>query len=223
MATRQPTQIGTLRILEDFPATVDFDRFGATSATMTFTSLWVDAPGATRQRETHPNFSWLIRDSAKITRMEANWAKIEITFRGIPPETDEKFYRVTGATNSEPIETHPDFETFATVGNGALFNSESGAFEGWTPESDFVGIESWFVPNLVFEELWVVANTTQERGIWRTLGEIETPPSSPVRPVVSGRNWLFMGGDVEEWGRGAKIRRRWKQSGPNGWNATIYG
>jgi len=218
---------GAFTIEESFQQTLEFDEFGIAASSMQWTGLWTLAPAFVNSVTKHPDFSWLKKKGGQVFREEAGWATIQINFEGLPPETNAKFYKLSGATNSEPIQTHPRFDEFGLTANGAIFDSETGAFGGWLPLiageiNVFAGMENYLAPGLLYEEKWVLGRSSKEAHIFDKLGEIDKPSASQQLPTYSRRNWLFIGGDSEPVGDGAIFFRRWQLSGPRKWNSVVY-
>lgn len=136
-------------LLEDVPATIEYDEEGLSSAELNYTVMWASAPALVSQLLYHPDFPWLKRESATITRIEACMALVKVRFKGIDPNADnDPVYSVSGSTSTEPIETHPKFKEFAgkwydqsTWVNGAKFiklgKEDAGKFLGFSqPKQD---------------------------------------------------------------------------------------
>jgi len=209
-------------LTEDVPNEIILDAFGVSQGRQFFWGPFDLAVGLILAKTQHPDYSWLKRKSANIRRQEANYAEIDISFEGIPPQTDELTYKCTGNTSSEPIETHPKFLTdIATVANGAKFTD--GKFTGWEDSSTKAGIKSYLNGNLTYEETRIVGVLNDGNNALSELGNRDTPPSSPVKPVVgAGRNWLMTGGTAEPIGFGGKIAKTWRLSAKRGWDEDIY-
>ena len=214
---------------EDVPYEIEFDEFGVASSTVHVQFLF-DDPGNAAQKvgnETvHPTFDWLKRTKAKIKREEANLAKAQITFEGIPPNTDERKYKLKASLSTESIVTHPKFREWIEEGIVDLDDNQKPVwieFDVDDPDS-MEGIESWMVPNLVYEETWVRGASGGARDFSK-IGKKMNPPDSDARPgnIGSSRDFLFLGGDIELIGFGSKMTRRWRLSGPRGWNNRVYG
>lgn len=216
---------------EDVPYTIEFDEFGVASSTIAVQFRFQDATNAVSKIArigTHPNFGYLKRKKATIQREEADLAKATITFEGVPPNTDIRTYSLKKSTNTEPISTHPDFDTWVEEGiyefdekGKAVFvqEAESSSVGG---NQSFAGADSWLVPGAVYSEVWVRGRGGSAADFSKT-GKIDNPPSSPVKPSLrQNANWIFMGGDIEVVGYGTKMNRQWKASGPKGWNTRIY-
>jgi hypothetical protein len=217
-------------IAEEPPAyDIDIDDFGVGSATLYRQWEWVsarDASSRIESMEQHPDFPWLKRSTARIKREEANFASASITFVGIPPNTDKRTYRMSASLGSAPITTHPNFQSLITEGL-VTFDPEDGAII-WAEkdrkglENTLFGTESWLQPSMTYEEVWVRGSTGSSRD-FRTIGLIDEPPKSDVRPQTpDGTNFLFMGGDIELIGDGTKMIRRWKLSSGGPWSERLY-
>jgi hypothetical protein len=106
-----------------------------------------------------------------------------------------------------PIEAHPDFATFATVGNGAIFSSD-GDFKGWTASSPFAGYLSYKVGS-VSESVSTYS--------WGKPASI----SDNVGELSGAGKWLTVSGSITRrypfWVR--TINRIYSAAG---WNDTIY-
>lgn len=215
------------RLLEQVDEVIEFNEFGIGRATQVFEANYDSAQAEVDKRKRHPRFPWLKRKTGNIKREPANSAKIQISYEGVPPETNEKFYSLKASLTTAPIGTHPNFNSFAIEANGAIFN-QAGEFTGWEIEIDgekniFYGVESWLVPGFIYEENWVRGRSTGESNEFEDTGRIDNPPNSDAKIRIAGRNWLFFGGDVKIIGDGSRMTRRWKLSGPNGWIDDMYG
>lgn len=214
---------------EDVPYELEFDEFGVASSTI-HVQYEFDDPAKAANRiagiRVHPTFDWLLRTKAKIKREEANLAKATITFDGIPPNTDERKYKLKGSLSTESIVTHPDFNSWIEEGIVELDENQKPVWVDLDVDEgdDLSGVESWLVPNLIYEETWVRGSQGGARDFSK-LGRKMSPPDSDAKPgnIGSDRNFLFLGGDIELIGRGSKMTRRWRLSGPRGWNKRIYG
>lgn len=239
-------------LIEDVDADVVFDRWGIGSASLTYSTMWDGAPALVAARVVHPDFPWLFRDSATISREEAGYAKVKITFKGVPPETNEIHYRMSGSTSSEPIESHKDFiekigGTPASPLNNAQFESpkkDSGTAAPADRQFKYfplqlsnnspnpkAGIKSYLNGGVTYEQVWTYglnyAHLASGLALQK-LGKIEQPPTSGgygpnILPVLPGRNWLLVSADNEQIGTGGKLTRKWRMSGPRGWDTDIYG
>ena len=167
------------------------------------------------------------RSSASANREEANFCNVRIAYQGVPPATNQKTYKTTGSTSSEPIETHPKFEDFGTAANGATFD-EDGKFIGFTDKSKSkFGVKSYLSGNLLYEETWVTGSFADANDL-ADLGNKSDPPDSTVIPSGLGdRNWVLISGSatplgITEGDNGGKIVRQWRLSAKRGWDTDIY-
>ncbi len=118
--------------------------------------------------------------------------------------------------DSEPIETHPDFKTFAgewddksTWKSGIVgFDAEGKflGFKGTLPggASNLKGgVRNFLVPGVVYGRVRVVPSIIASAvGVSAAAaGKIQAPPSSRILPAVaSGKNWLALGrGNGRGW------------------------
>jgi hypothetical protein len=96
-------------LLEDFPQDIKFDYWGIAGSSLYYSTMFASSSGLVQDIVNHPDFPWLQRTTATISRQEAGLGKVKIDFAGIPPNTNDKKYRVSGATSTEPIEAHQLF------------------------------------------------------------------------------------------------------------------
>ena len=214
---------------EAVPYDIEFDEFGVASSTMNVQFRFGDPVSAAAKVANllvHPHFPWLKRSKAKVQREEADFAKASITFEGIPPNTDEKHYKLTASLSTEGIETHPLFPEWVEKGLAVVDDKNKLDYFTDLPDADdsLAGVESWLVPSLIYEETWVRGNAGSAKDFSK-LGKKMTPPPSNAKPgnIGGGRDFLFLGGDIQLIGFGSKMTRRWRLSGPRGWNKKIYG
>jgi hypothetical protein len=241
-------------LMEDVPATIEFDVTGVARATLTYQCKWQYVERLIKRLRYHPDFYWLKLKHASATREEALHARITATFEGIDPEQQDTSgttggggggitgeittYTLETAVDSEPIETHPDFITFAgkwndenTWINGADFDKTDGRFKGFRPMLDNGTanpkgrVTSYLSPGVIYTRTRLVPGVNvQTLGIrLNAVGNRDTPPSSGILPAIaSGRNWLYLGATVEQIGDGIRVVERWRLSGRNGWDEDIY-
>jgi len=232
------------RLIDDVPATVEFNEFGIASATMGFICPFHSSASLVNAVKTHPDFDWLKRRSAVATREEANLGRVIVTFEGIPPEEEagtegevtegRLFYSLRGALSTEPIETHPRFSQFAgTKGNelnGAKFDTTTGKFLGFNSQTTDAhkkkfGVRSYIAPTVIYEQNWIRSGVSAQavQISANRLGAIDPPPSSNVLPQVNAsRSWILSGCDVFQIGEGVQQNKQWRLSGPAGWDPDWY-
>ena len=203
------------------------DKYGVASATIYYWGPFDQAVAYVTAKKTHPDYGWLSRTSGNISRTEGTSCDIRIAFEGVPPETDEKSYRTSGSTSSEPIESHPKFVekiagTKSSPKNGAEFD-DNGKFTGWAATSLKYGTKQYLSAGLNYEEIHVTGNVGQAYKL-SDLGDKVVPPTSNVIPqVTQGRDWLLISGTAEQLGtKGGRITRVYRLSGKRGWDMDIY-
>lgn len=232
------------QLIETQDCTITFNEYGIASAVLHFESLWDDAPALVSAVGVHPDFNWLFRKTADIKRAGGNTAEIVITFEGVSPEQDEDaepVYSLENAVTNAPIETHPDFETFAGTWtndgsnpNGARFITDvldmnKGKFLGFVPTpgeaNPKAGVTDFLVPSLIYSETRTYSGLALSALAidMNKIGKIDTPPPSNVLPTVaSPRNWLLFACNASQVGGGIKVDKKWRLSGPRGWDEDIY-
>lgn len=234
--------------VEQLEASVDIDSLGVAAATLSFDCPYVSAVAYALTKVAHPDFPWLTRMSARVSRLPAERGRVVVNFKGISPEyaaTTQRVYAVEGATSSEPIESHANFTAFAGTKasplNGAMFindsdDSEDGKFLGFSadnqptdPNRRKTGTRSYLAPSLVLTETIVrpysrtSGYSPQRASSMVGLGTIDEPPANGLVPTVyATRNYLLSSITVEDLGNGTREVRRWRLSGPRGWDVDIY-
>lgn len=156
-----------------------------------------------------------------------------------PIEVHPRFQSNIGGTPASPL-------------NGAMFTDTTGALttdntagifagfrnvlvDGGGPYlNPFSGVEAFVdISSNYYTESYVARELPDDETTW---GTIVTPPgpASQIRLAGANRNWLYLGYSFRERGRRwddspsatqfivYEIFRRWRLSGPKGWNATIY-
>jgi hypothetical protein len=197
------------------------DIYGEESGTCTFQvppGSWDIMPGAGFE---HPQATHMLFERRKVKFSPGFWL-VSCDFRGVNGDPPPQYELVYGS-GSEPIETHPDFESKiggkpSAPKNGAIFvgddgnkttDDAAGIFDRFLiknpddPATSFAGIDAYVDMNNI---MWT---------------KIEIPEGGA--PTFEGRNWLYLGlssGGVR--GASARHRQTWRLSGPNGWNPKMY-
>lgn len=229
------------RLVEGMDHTIEMDLTGVSSAELAYNCIWTNAVRLVRAISRHPDFFWLIKKSATMRRAGGNLAEVRIKFQGVDPEQSSGTntgdngelitFSVESSTGTEPIETHPDFATFAgewdnpaTWDNGATF-SPKGVFEGFAAGSSKSGVKSFLSPGLIYVRTRVLPKVVSGLNLSQAdLGKVVAElPASPIRPTMAaGINFLKISVEIETVGEGVRIVEKWKSSGPNGWDSDIY-
>ncbi len=129
-------------------------------------------------------------------------------------------YEIDSGSSCEPIETHPDFASFAgSLGaevNGAIFDPDNGSFLkfGNDAPNEFRGVTSYLVPTPIVRRTTISLSAPSTS----TVGRRESPPAT----FGAVGTWLKVSVNSERRGNVYVSREEWKASGPRGWSTTIY-
>ena len=180
-----------------------------------FKSGWI--AGCPARGSVHPDFS-----TAVLTERSAEPSRIpglvDVTLMYVSPATTAVYpgggttplppdeYAETANSVEAPIESHPDFLTFATDANGAIFNAD-GTFKEWKKDSPFAGFRTYKVPSIT--ESTTIYSWGQPSSVSTLIGGVE------------GDHWLVISGSIQRrypyWTR--TLNRIWSEIP---WNTTIY-
>tara|TARA_R100000808_G_scaffold512_1_gene2673 strand:+ start:21879 stop:22652 length:774 start_codon:yes stop_codon:yes gene_type:complete len=235
-----------IKLVENVPATINYDEDGIAKASLTYTCKYEVAPVLVNQIRVHPDFDWLRFKTATITRQPGCLAQVKVNFEGIPDPTGEDEedeedtstkYSLRGTSSNEPIETHPDFEDFAgTPGlplNGARWTPKGmkgqHKFEGFIDEAGnaLYGVKSYLEGGFIFSETRLVPKKDAFviAQHLNNIGKRLRIPDGHGMGNLNGhpqRDWLQISCDVEPVGTGFKVTRNWRLSGVRKWNKDIY-
>lgn len=189
----------------------------------------------------HPDDGRLLLYSREFTFQSIGLVEMKGEYFGIWADPSPYVITWPGAGGRDPIETHPDFATFAGAPttstapdsqgyayglNGAKFRTDNDAapyyyeFIGFTDPAfpEWYGVNGYLVAEpLLYVSYW----TAKEPGIPK-VGKIRRPPVSVKRPD-NVKNWLLIGAPYRQIGDFFQVTEQYKGSGPNGWNEDIYG
>ena len=216
---------------------INLDEEGIGSGTTTYKAHEDSIVALATNLEEHETHRWLKKKTARIKFEEGGMGLLTVNWEGIPddnpgsgPDGDyKKSYSLRSVARTQPIETHPDFDTFAgspgAEANNATFN-EDGKFTGFGVGNDeLAGVRSFLAPSVIYQEV-VTMNSVVAEDIGIALdaiGKTEDPPDSKIKPEIGGDyNWLRIGANAQEVGDGVKLTNQWQLSGPNGWSTLIY-
>lgn len=163
--------------------------------------------------------------------------RVTYTYEGFLNSLPEPVYSLSSSLSEEPIELHPDFQTFAGKPsaplNGAVFldpdtqkittDDARGVFREFMATLTGVqnikaGVEAYLAPGATWQEIYFSVSRPTDLG---SLGEIDSP-SGPNPTIGSGRTWLYSGADYTRRGGIYEIRKTWLLSGRAGWDVDIY-
>ena len=228
------TSKGSTQVISQISERFGTDRFGVDSVELTVEipdSLFPDQ--VLQDFAPHPRFSSMALTRKTGQRGKPGWWTVNYVFEGFLLAIPEPTYELTTSLSQEPIQTHPDFATFAGTPSTPLnesqfvdpdtgFNSQKSnaawkefAFNG--SANPKAGIDSYLNPGCEWRETKFV--TTRPTGI-RDVGTIESPAGN--NPTVAGRDWLAWGESYSRRGHIYQVNSTWKLSGRNGWDTDIY-
>ena len=181
----------------------------------------------TRNVTASPDFINLKLDSKSITYAEGGQAHLNLVWAGPDagegdPELPAPVWRLNRTPSSEPIDSHPEFESFAGTPdaplNGAEFD-ENGLFIGFVSADPNIwgGVTKYLQFAAVVTKTSVVNSVSTNQAIPR----IDTPIGAPW-PLPTTVDWLKTNMDVVARGGVFEVMEEWTMSGPRGWNETLY-
>lgn len=123
----------------------------------------------------HQKYDWLKLESANMTPWGDASTMVDLTWVGLPSDTQMATYSCNASLSQEPIDTHPKFEEFAgfpqdmdgglgyVADTGAVFSTndnETGVFEKFnmkdgddgTEKNSLAGVSSYLVPSIIWRE-----------------------------------------------------------------------
>jgi len=172
----------------------------------------------------HPRDSRCEIYSRTITWMGLEKIQMVASYFGLVSSKTNPIIAYTPNTNKEPLETHPLFETFAGTQaspiNGAVFDSETGAFLGFFDQTikDLFGATGYLVPaTMVSETYWQrsVPSLTKRMTIVNSITGFRKPPDV--------KNFLLLDMPYRQVGNFYQVTKQYLGSGPLGWSKKIYG
>lgn len=175
----------------------------------------------------HPIWSGLYCKTASV-QYKTGGALIKAVYEGadstgtIGTGDNETTMEVSCTMREEPIETHPQFETWAGTPAkpvGARFD-EDGIFKGWNASNSYgkqlMGVKSYLVPSYSGSITYVSRGRPSLSGIGGRGGG--------GLPSIGGKyQWLNTGISFQTLADGkCRVTETYLLSGPNGWNNLIY-
>jgi len=161
-----------------------------------------------------------------------------LTYKGVI-EDGISIFSIEGGVSEESIQTHPLFSSWAgtekhpnslnaywepvdtSSGNTETDTGKSLRFVGFkrTAQNNLGGVESYLTGNLT-----VCQTNTYAAGSGIDLPRCGSVlnPNTPGWNLGSNANFLLESYQVEKHGAAYRVTRRFRQSGPGGWNQYIY-
>ncbi len=208
---------------------------------------WADVPDKNSTTGgNHPHASYLKFEDRTVTMNSGIW-EVKVNYRGIKPVYHEggtpPVYELNYGSGTEPIETHPNFESDiggkpSAPKNGAVFvdaegnvttDDDVGVFDKFlikNPDKDrsFGGVDSYLdMNNITWTKTWVTRTMSGLEGSFVNIEDPEDSASEFTAPKFKGRDWLYLGcNSTGVRGDSARHRKTWRLSGPGKWNEVIY-
>jgi len=225
---------GSQQVVVQVSERFDTDRYGVDSIELT-----VEIPDDLFPEQVlvdyspHPRFSSMALVRKTGQRGKPGWWTVNYVFEGFLLAVPEPTYELNVSLNQEPIQTHPDFETFAGTPSSPLNESifvdpstrqpssrdnaiwKEFAYTGTANTK--AGVASYMAPGAEWRE--TTFQTNRPTGL-RDVGTIDNP-TGPA-PSLSGRDWLMWSETYQRRGHIYQVNRVWKLSGRNGWDTDIY-
>ena len=206
---------------------------------------WEQLP---RRGSPHPLWSY-IRMVEREVDISGPFAVARCSYEGVSSEElDVPEYELIIGVESQPIETHPDFDTKIA---GTPTNRLNGSmWKKINNDTDVYGPDTGNPPSNANYQFWKFANLIGGNKnpfagienyldacsvIWRktvmkkdTLSDIMKAgkidkPEGPVPALPDGRNWLNMGTSQKKRGAAYQHTTEWKASSRTGWKVELYG
>jgi hypothetical protein len=215
------------------------DRYGVDIVTRVEEVPSTGFPALLRSKySVHPRFTSMgVSKVNWVSGKHGKFYRVTYTYEGFLNSLPEPVYTLSSALSEEPIELHPNFQTFAGKPsaplNGAVFldpdtqkittDDSRGVFREFMATLGGVanlkaGVEAYLSPGATWQEIYFSTSRPTDLG---SLGEIDNP-SGPNPSFGSGRTWLYSGADYTRRGGIYEIRKTWLLSGRNGWDEDIY-
>lgn len=123
----------------------------------------------------------------------------------------------SGGTNSDPIETHPNFSTLTSSSNYSY--DDDGNFLGFTG-GDLQGVQYYLTPSSTV----TVSQWFDSKPILGARIAIVTRPIGTSGYIFSSdiKNWLLVDSPYRQVGNFYQVSNVYIASGPSGWNTKIY-
>jgi len=169
----------------------------------------------------HPTYSSLRCERRLVSDTGGGGFFLDAYFAGIVG-TPTPVYEIDTVTIQAPIETHPNFASFAgTIGtplNGAIFDPTDGTFRKFGNDAPdrWRGVTSYEMPVAIVRETEITVTSPSVA----TVGRIDSPPLAPS--LGAGQTWRLASVTSDIRGRIYVVRREWQASGPKGWNTVLY-
>lgn len=193
-------------------------------------------------RDKHDDYSHLLCVNASVNN-SGPYCDLSLNYRGIPTGVKLTQIKVSLALSEEPIDTHPDFKTFAgekdAPKNGAVFNDD-GSFKEFAIDEDlacpptfnsnkYQGVQSYLAPSMIVQKVETNGSpdtSLDDIGTIYTstrIGAHETSDGQSLNlPSDTTHDFLLVGASSQFVGKGQIVNYRYRRSGREKWNDEIY-
>lgn len=180
----------------------------------------------------HPDDSSLVAHDIVVNYNGSNLVRAVYSYFGLSAfyNNEKTTIEFDSACDTVPIQTHPDFQSFAgtpeSPANGALWvdvetgeistDPEKAEFRGWV-SGEFRGVESYIVARPIVRKTYFRKSAPALDTTGKIIRRISGVPSIP-----GITNWLCLGASYREIGGHFQISEEYKGSPAPGWNSKIY-
>lgn len=195
---------------------------GTIDGTVTFECDRADTANLPQVGSPHPVDSRCECYARELTYLGNSKVSMVGSYFGLISATTEKVVNYTPNTDRDPIETHPDFSSFAGSAasplNGAKFDAETGEFIGFTsPSNDLFGTRYYLTPaTMVSLSYW----TRNKPKLKKRMTIVTSVPGFTAPPDV--KDFLLLDTPYRQVGSHYQVTELYMGSGEDGWNATVY-
>ena len=145
--------------------------------------------------------------------------KLVGSYLGLVAATTEPVVSSNPNTNKDKIESHPDFATFATPANGAVFDADTGEFLGFFDKTikGLFGEDAYLTPaSLVSLTYWTssVPRTKKPMSIVSSIKGFIKPEGV--------KEFMVLASPYRQIGSFYQVTDQYMGSGPDGFSRIVY-
>lgn len=174
-------------------------------------------PGLPQLTDEHPDDKRLECYNITRTYSSNGILILNCSYFGLTAKETTPVVQFSSGANSDPIETHPQFDTLTDSGNYSY--DDQGNFLGFTG-GDLRGVQYYLTPSsTVTVSVWRDSKPTIGKRIAR-----KNQPSGTTGYVFPTdiKDWLLIDVSYRQVGSFYQLSEVWQASGPDGWNTKIY-
>lgn len=204
-------------ILPNFSLTEKND--GTIEGTVVFETDMSNFSSLPRMGAAHPRDSRCEIFNREITYLPLQKVRLTASYFGLVSAKTEPIISYTPNSDKDPVETHPLFADFATPGNGARFDPESGEFLGFFDKAikDLYGAAHYIVPSTM------VSLTYWQSSVPSLSRRMSIKASIPgFRKPSDVKEFLLLDIPYRQIGSFYQITEQYLGSGPGGFSRKLY-